>query len=286
MRSHVQQPLGGCRASACSTDPPRNVLLHVKSLHSSSQWIAGTLLKIFLVRSSCVLRKTSSCTSAPLPPNDPERRPSSKVLDSRLLRLLRSGKFRSTAPHQLLGIRGGWPSKDMPKSSCIESDINNIYILTQSNSTRLKQHLAGSHGGGLGDLSGGDGCVDGVAATETRDDQGTANAVQQPSVLDDAKDRIVQDIVILSGDQALDLSGMNFMKFLNRHQSTQADITIGCRPVDQVTARFFNLLKVDAEGRALVFGKRQHAVDMSTRRDVMWMDTTVLGESKRFGIRL
>lgn len=94
---------------------------------------------------------------------------------------------------------------DVPMSNCINSGINKIYILTQFNSTSLNRHLARTYNLGSGVRSGGDGFVEVLAASQTPEDktwfQGTADAVRQYLwLLDDIKNRAVQDIVILSGD--------------------------------------------------------------------------------------
>jgi glucose-1-phosphate adenylyltransferase len=102
-------------------------------------------------------------------------------------------------------IGGAYRLIDVPMSNCINSNIIKIYILTQFNSTSLNRHLARTYNLGSGVRSGGDGFVEVLAASQTPDDkswfQGTADAVRQYLwLLDDIKNRIVQDIVILSGD--------------------------------------------------------------------------------------
>ena len=41
---------------------------------------------------------------------------------------------------------------------------------------------------------------------------------------------------------------MDYMKFVEHHRSTNADITIGCLPVDYERASDFGLMKIDEEG--------------------------------------
>ena len=45
---------------------------------------------------------------------------------------------------------------------------------------------------------------------------------------------------------------MDYMKFVEHHRSTNADITIGCLPVDYERASDFGLMKIDDEGRIFV----------------------------------
>jgi hypothetical protein len=41
---------------------------------------------------------------------------------------------------------------------------------------------------------------------------------------------------------------MDYMKFVNHHRLTQADITIACLPVDEERAKGFGLMKIDKDG--------------------------------------
>ena len=45
---------------------------------------------------------------------------------------------------------------------------------------------------------------------------------------------------------------MDYMKFVEHHRNTDADITIGCLPVDQERATDFGLMKINDEGQILV----------------------------------
>ena len=102
-------------------------------------------------------------------------------------------------------IGGAYRLIDVPMSNCINSGISKIYILTQFNSTSLNRHLARTYNLGSGVRFGGDGFVEVLAATQTPTDkewfQGTADAVRQYAWLfEDIKNRVVEDIIILSGD--------------------------------------------------------------------------------------
>jgi len=131
-------------------------------------------------------------------------------------------------------IGGAYRLIDVPMSNCINSGINKIYILTQFNSTSLNRHLSRTYNVGTGVRFGGDAFVEVLAATQTpkRGDwfQGTADAVRQYSwLLADIKNRIVDDVVILSGDH---LYRMDYMAFVDYHREKNADITIGVVPCD------------------------------------------------------
>lgn len=45
---------------------------------------------------------------------------------------------------------------------------------------------------------------------------------------------------------------MDYMKFVEHHRATDADITIGCLPVDQERASDFGLMKINEEGQIMV----------------------------------
>ena len=45
---------------------------------------------------------------------------------------------------------------------------------------------------------------------------------------------------------------MDYMKFVEHHRATGADITIGCLPVDHERAADFGLMKIDDEGNIIV----------------------------------
>ena len=47
---------------------------------------------------------------------------------------------------------------------------------------------------------------------------------------------------------------MDYMKFVELHRNTDADITIGCLPVDHDRASDFGLMKIDDSGQILVLG--------------------------------
>ena len=45
---------------------------------------------------------------------------------------------------------------------------------------------------------------------------------------------------------------MDYMKFVEHHRATDADITIGCLPIDEERASDFGLMKIDEDGRITV----------------------------------
>ena len=59
---------------------------------------------------------------------------------------------------------------------------------------------------------------------------------------------------------------MDYMKFVEHHRNTDADITIGCLPVDQERATDFGLMKINDEGQILV---RFQAIIAYSKRAVL-----------------
>lgn len=175
-------------------------------------------------------------------------------------------------------IGGAYRLIDVPMSNCINSGINKIYILTQFNSFSLNRHLARTYTSGNG-VYFGDGFVEVLAATQTPGEagmnwfQGTADAVRQFTWLfEDAKNKHLEHVLILSGDH---LYRMDYMDFLQKHQDTGADITISCVPIDDSRASDYGLMKIDGRGRVLYFNEKPRGVDLKS----MQVDTTVLGLS-------
>ncbi|XP_050366451.1 glucose-1-phosphate adenylyltransferase large subunit, chloroplastic/amyloplastic-like [Argentina anserina] len=176
-------------------------------------------------------------------------------------------------------IGGCYRLIDIPMSNCINSGIKKIFILTQFNSFSLNRHLARTYNFGDG-MNFGDGFVEVLAATQTPGEagkkwfQGTADAVRQfVWVFEDAKNKNVEHIVILSGDH---LYRMNYLDFVQKHIDTNADITVSCIPMDETRASDYGLMKIDQFGRIVQFAEKPKGIDL----EAMQVDTTVLGLSE------
>ncbi len=176
-------------------------------------------------------------------------------------------------------IGGAYRLIDVPMSNCINSGISKIYILTQFNSTSLNRHLTRAYNFGNSIRFGGDGFVEILAATQTPTPggkdwfQGTADAVRRYAwLLESVKIRQVEDIVILSGDH---LYRMDYMKFVQKHRDTDADITVAAIPCDEKRAGDFGLMKIDATGRINDFAEKPKGEAL----EQMKVDTTILGLS-------
>ncbi|KAI5660942.1 hypothetical protein M9H77_20265 [Catharanthus roseus] len=164
---------------------------------------------------------------------------------------------------------------DIPMSNCLNSGINKIFVLTQFNSAPLNRHLARTyHGNGI---NFGDGFVEVLAATQTPGEagmnwfQGTADAVRQFTwVFEDAKNKDIDNILILSGDH---LYRMDYMDFVQNHIDRNAEITLSCAPVGESRASDFGLVKIDSRGRVTQFSEKPRGADLKS----MQVDTTIFG---------
>nr|XP_018681000.1 PREDICTED: glucose-1-phosphate adenylyltransferase large subunit 1-like isoform X4 [Musa acuminata subsp. malaccensis] len=140
----------------------------------------------------------------------------------------------STRATPAVPVGGCYRLIDIPMSNCINSGINKIFIMTQFNSASLNRHIYRTFNFGNG-INFGDGFVEVLAATQSPGEsgmnwfQGTADAVRQFTwVFEDNRNKNIQYILILSGDQ---LYRMDYMDFVQKHVDTGADITISCVPV-------------------------------------------------------
>ncbi len=157
---------------------------------------------------------------------------------------------------------------DVPVSNCINSEITQIFVLTQYNSASLNRHISRTYR--FSSFS--TGFVEVLAAEQTKDNpewfQGTADAVRQ--MLPHLRDWRVDTLLILSGDH---LYRMDYRKFLDRHFATNADMTISvvpCRPDEAVD---FGLLKTDTNGSIVEFKEKPKGDAL----DAMRVDTTAFG---------
>ncbi|GKU89965.1 hypothetical protein SLEP1_g4033 [Rubroshorea leprosula] len=176
-------------------------------------------------------------------------------------------------------IGGCYRLIDIPMSNCINSGINKIFILTQFNSFSLNRHLARTYN--FNGVNFGDGFVEVLAATQTPGEagkrwfQGTADAVRQFIwVFENAKNKDVEHVLILSGDH---LYRMDYMDFVQKHIDTDADITVSCVPMDDSRASDYGLMKMDETGRIVQFAEKPKGSDLKA----MQVDTTLLGLSKQ-----
>lgn len=169
-------------------------------------------------------------------------------------------------------LGGKYRLVDVPISNCINSNIMQIFVLTQFNSASLNRHISRTYR--FSSFS--SGFVEIIAAEQRRDSpqwfQGTADAVRQ--VLPHIRDWGVDTILILSGDH---LYRMDYRPFLKRHYETEADVTISVIPCTPGEAEGFGLLKTDGDGKILEFKEKPTGNELESMR----VDTTKFGLTVR-----
>jgi glucose-1-phosphate adenylyltransferase len=148
-------------------------------------------------------------------------------------------------------LAGKYRLIDIPLSNCINSGVDRVFVLTQFLSASLHRHLhqtyqfdAFSHG-----------FVDLLAADQTLHDkrwyQGTADAVRRQ--MRHFRSRPGSDALILAGDH---LYRMDFAPFVRFHRESRADVTLACLPIKLEDTRRFGVLKLDQEGRVVLFREK------------------------------
>ena len=147
-------------------------------------------------------------------------------------------------------LGGKYRLVDVPIGNCLNSGLNQMFVLTQFQSASLHRHMQGSYR--FDRFS--DGFVEILAAEQTEKSdqwyQGTSDAVLQNLVhFGDEAD----EVLILSGDQ---LYAMDYQELLATHRRTGADATIAMLPVDADTAPAMGIMDLDKEGHITAFREK------------------------------
>ncbi len=157
---------------------------------------------------------------------------------------------------------------DVPVSNCINSEITQIFVLTQYNSASLNRHISRTYR--FSSFS--SGFVEVLAAEQTKDNpewfQGTADAVRQ--MLPHLRDWRVDTLLILSGDH---LYRMDYRKFLDRHFESGADLTVSVVPCREDEACELGLLNANEKGEIVEFKEKPTGDALEAMR----VDTTNFG---------
>ncbi len=166
-------------------------------------------------------------------------------------------------------LAGKYRLIDIPVSNCINSDIDQIYVLTQFNSASLNRHINNTYRFSPF----GDGFVDILAAQQTPENpewfQGTADAVRQYLWIMASSQ--ARDYLILSGDH---LYRMDYRPFIQAHRDSNADVTLSVIPCDDAVASSFGLMKIDdATGKVIFFREKPKGDALKE----MQVDTQSLG---------
>ncbi len=137
-------------------------------------------------------------------------------------------------------LAGKYRLVDIPISNCLNSGLNEIFVLTQFNTASLHRHIQYSYQ--FDPFSGG--FVDILSAEQTESGeawyQGTADAVRQNLMhFGDSEDDL---FLILAGDQ---LYRMDFREMIQRHVESGAAVTVAATTVPPEKAFGLGLMRVD-----------------------------------------
>jgi glucose-1-phosphate adenylyltransferase len=139
-------------------------------------------------------------------------------------------------------LAGKYRLADIPISNCLNSGLNQIFVLTQFNTASLHRHIQESYkfdpfGGGFVDI---------LSAEQTMAGdtwyQGTADAVRQNLHHLDCDDHDL--VLILSGDQ---LYQADFREVIAQHIDTEADITIAAKAMKTTEVHGLGLMRINEE---------------------------------------
>ena len=133
---------------------------------------------------------------------------------------------------------------DFTLSNCINSGLHRIAVLTQYNALGLIAHIQrtwGHYTGSLGEF------IAVVPAEQRKTNKwyrGTADAIYQN--LHIIKKNGVEYVLILAGDHVYN---MDYLKLLEEHADTNADITISCIKASKKEASKFGIVGLDSSKR-------------------------------------
>mgnify|MGYP003886056899 FL=1 len=148
-------------------------------------------------------------------------------------------------------LAGKYRLIDIPISNCINSGLQNIFILTQFMSASLNGHIARTYRFDMFAR----GFVEVIAAEQTDADgewfQGTADAVRQH--LHRFAREGVENVLILGGDH---LYRMKYEEMIAQHDESGADITVATYPVTREECEGFGVLATDSEGTIRAFREK------------------------------
>lgn len=148
-------------------------------------------------------------------------------------------------------IGGMYRLVDIPISNCLNSGLDQIYILTQFNSVSLHRHITRTYK--FDAFS--PGWVQILAAEQTPRSsdwyQGTADALRKQLPELHAIDP--NDFLILAGDH---LYRMDYAAFIRAHREARADITVSVLPVSREEASRFGIVETDTRGRIVNFHEK------------------------------
>lgn len=141
---------------------------------------------------------------------------------------------------------------DFPLSSCVNSGIDTVGILTQYQPLELNEYLGNGQPWGLNRLNGGAHILSPYSKSSNSEwYSGTANAIYQNMNFIDRYEP--EHVLILSGDH---IYRMDYAKMLAFHKAAFADCTIAVIDVPPSEASRFGIMDCDGDGRISRFEEK------------------------------
>lgn len=148
-------------------------------------------------------------------------------------------------------LAGKYRLIDIPMSNCLHAGIEKIAILTQYNSVSLHRHVFRTYTRDAFTK----GWVQILAAEQTpRHDewyQGTADAVRKQKV--EIREAGTDMVLVLAGDH---LYRMDYRRFVEFHQDSEAEVTVAVQPVSRRDASSFGILKLSPDNQIESFTEK------------------------------
>jgi glucose-1-phosphate adenylyltransferase len=131
---------------------------------------------------------------------------------------------------------------DFTLSNCVNSDINDVVVLTQYNPRSLNDHIGAGRPWDLDRTSGGVRMMQPYIARNRAAEwyRGTADAVLQN--LQTIRESAADPVLILAGDH---IYKMDYAPFIQQHRRKHADVTIAVKQVPLGEAHRFGILALD-----------------------------------------
>ncbi len=146
---------------------------------------------------------------------------------------------------------------DVTLSNCINSDLRQVYILTQYKALSLNRHIREGWAIVADQLGEFIEILPPMKRVSENWYMGTADAVYQNIYSIGAEEP--RHVLILSGDH---IYKMNYDLMLKQHQDSGADVTIATIPVEPSETRHFGVVDIDHSGRVVGFQEKPESTDL------------------------
>ncbi len=141
---------------------------------------------------------------------------------------------------------------DFALSNCVNSDLDDVLVLTQYRPISLHDHIGIGRPWDLDRLHGGVRLVSPYLGRKDADwYRGTADAVYQN--ISELRDITADTVLILGGDH---IYKMDYRPMIRLHHDTDADVTVGVMRIPIEEAHRFGIVTADDEGRITDFQEK------------------------------